>query len=153
MIHYIQNINILDAKTDAIVNPVNCQGVMGAGLARAIRDKYHNTSMFYEYRKACANKELDMGRVSVYELESGFPRFIVQYPTKNSWRDQSTLEGILSAIPSLGVEVFRNNIESIAIPKLGCGLGGLDWEMVKPELELAIRMDEFFDDVIVEIFE
>lgn len=118
--------DILEATTEAVVNPVNCVGVMGAGLARQFRDRY--PSMFSHYRDACRRGILIPGRLHIYDRETFNPPFyIINSPTKKDWRDPSKLEYIESGLIAL-VGVLRSmGINSVSVPKLGCGLGGLNW--------------------------
>lgn len=124
--------NILKAKTTAIVNPINCQGAMGAGLALQFRNTFPDN--YRAYRLACVSKEIESGRMFVFERENpeDGPRIIVNFPTKVHWRDKSRLEDIRIGLDALVEEVQRLGIRSIAIPPLGCGLGGLEWSEVKP---------------------
>jgi O-acetyl-ADP-ribose deacetylase (regulator of RNase III) len=124
--------SILDADVDALVNPVNCAGVMGKGLALAFKKRF--PEVFREYRRACDAGELALGRVHIVELPpgSGRPTHVVHFPTKQHWRDRSALDDIATGLDSLVAAVRERAIRSIAIPALGCGLGGLEWTAVKP---------------------
>lgn len=124
--------NLLEAKTEAIVNAVNCVGVMGKGLALQFRQKF-SEDYFKDYKRACQNGELQIGKVHVYKLNSKTnPQYIINFPTKDHWRGRSKSEYIESGLRSLKAEIGKRGIKSIAMPALGCGLGGLDWEEVKP---------------------
>lgn len=122
------------------MNPVNCVGVMGAGLARQFRDKYPKN--YVAYSIACANKECTIGTVFPFK-ENG--KLIVNFPTKNDWRFPSRIEYIEKGLPSLLAVLAYNNIKSVAIPQLGCGLGGLNWKDVKPLIL------ETFKDIEIEL--
>ncbi|HEY8558990.1 MAG TPA: macro domain-containing protein [Pyrinomonadaceae bacterium] len=129
--------NLLEADAEAFVNAVNCVGVMGKGIALQFRRKF-SEEYFEDYKRACQKGDLRIGKVQVYSLTSDdSPRFIVNFPTKNHWREQSRLEYIESGLPSLVEAVEKHEIESIAVPALGCGLGGLDWNDVKLLIENA----------------
>jgi O-acetyl-ADP-ribose deacetylase (regulator of RNase III) len=145
MIEYTTG-DILEAQVDAIVNPVNCVGVMGAGLAKQFRERY--PEMFERYKRWCNKGLIELGVYMLYVTEedrpkSGYPKFIVCFPTKNHWADVSKLEDIEACLDDLQdwVEVRQhsfdeiNRIKSIAFPALGCGLGGLDWKDVKPLID------------------
>lgn len=120
--------DILKAGTDAVVNPVNCVGVMGAGLAKQFKDKYPN--MFEDYKNWCGTIA-GIGILRVYERFSfDRPLFIINFPTKYHWKDPSRLEYIESGLATLVFVVKKLGIKSVAIPKLGCGLGGLEWKDV-----------------------
>ena len=123
--------NLLEAKTEALVNAVNCVGVMGKGIALAFRRKFPD-DYFQDYKRACENGELKIGKVHVYRLNREInPRYIINFPTKNHWRGKSRIEDIESGLQSLTAEIKNNQIKSVAIPALGCGLGGLDWEDIR----------------------
>jgi O-acetyl-ADP-ribose deacetylase (regulator of RNase III) len=113
---------------------------MGKGIALQFRRAF-SEDYFNDYKRACQSGELAIGKVHVYELKNTLaetsPRFIVNFPTKNHWREQSRIEDIESGLQSLVEAVKENEIKSIAMPALGCGLGGLDWNDVKPLIEKA----------------
>ena len=128
--------DIFTIDVDAIVNTVNCVGVMGAGIALAFKVQY--PAYFKDYKFACNRGELAPGKLHVYRRE-GSPKFIISFPTKRHWRNGSKLEDIDIGLESLVKIITENDIRSIAIPKLGCGLGGLDWEIVKPKIVKALE--------------
>lgn len=124
--------DLLRAPVEALVNPVNTKGVMGKGLALQFKRAY--PQMFAAYRSACAKGELSVGRVQVYALpesDSG-PRWILNFPTKEHWRSRSKLEHIRVGLDALIAEIRSHGIESLALPALGCGHGGLEWAQVEP---------------------
>ncbi len=121
--------DILEATTEAVLNPVNCIGLMGAGLAKQFRNKYPN--MFKHYSDACRRGVLAPGRLLIYDRETFDPPFyIINFPTKNDWRQPSKLEYIESGLIALVRILKPMGVNSISVPKLGCGLGELDWEDV-----------------------
>ncbi|EAL4711949.1 Appr-1-p processing protein [Campylobacter lari] len=122
--------DLLNSKQQALVNTVNLNGFMGKGIAYQFKKKF---PLNYEtYVKACKNKEIDIGKVFVFE-ENG--KTIINFPTKANWKEKSKIEYIESGLNSLKNEIIQRNINSIAIPPLGCGNGGLHWENVKPLIE------------------
>ena len=122
-------VDIFSLNAEAIVNPVNCVGVMGAGLALAFKRRY--PSHFAAYRRACAAGTLRPGTVHVDDLGAGaLPRYLVALPTKRHWRDRSRLGDVELSVRALAGELRRRRISSVAIPALGCGLGGLPWPAV-----------------------
>lgn len=123
--------NIFDSPAEALVNPVNCVGVMGTGLAHQFAKRY--PKMYLEYRKACVSGELKPGKIHVYQGPDY--RYILNFPTKTHWREKSKLEYIEQGLEELENVLSDYLIYSVAIPALGCGLGGLDWEEVGPLLE------------------
>lgn len=123
--------NLLEAGTDTLVNTVNCVGVMGKGIALASKEAY--PSNFAQYRDACDAGVMVPGRVLVHETGSLWnPRFIINFPTKRHWKGKSRLEDVRAGLPDLVRAVREHGIQSIAIPPLGCGNGGLDWSEVRP---------------------
>lgn len=132
--------NLLDAPAEALVNTVNTVGVMGKGIALQFKQAYPEN--FEAYKRACDQGELEPGRVLVFDrgslgLGNVQPRYIVNVPTKRHWRGKSKLEYISAGLEALREEVIRLGIRSIAIPPLGCGNGGLDWNEVRPLIEGA----------------
>ncbi len=131
MIEFVRG-NLFDADVEAIVNAVNCVGVMGKGIALEFKKRFPNN--FIAYKAACDAGELQLGRVLIHdEGPSAKPCYIINFPTKNHWRNPSRLEDIRRGLDSLAAEIDRRKIHSIAIPALGCRLGGLDWQDVQSE--------------------
>jgi len=125
--------SIFDAPVQALVNAVNTEGIMGAGLAKEFRERFPEA--YEDYRRACERHELVPGTLHDYWLPDG--RRIINFPTKTLWRSPSRLAYITAGLPVLADFVRMNAIPSIAIPALGCGLGGLSWHVVKPRIEDA----------------
>lgn len=145
MIKYISNGNILESKCDAIVNTINCFGVMGKGLALQFRSKY--PKMFQEYRSRCKRNIVKPGSMDIH---NAMEKIIVNFPTKLHWKNPSKIEYIDEGLLDLSKKIQELNIKSIAIPKLGCNLGGLAWENVKPRI---VKMCEALEHVEFEIYE
>lgn len=141
--------NILDAEAEALVNTVNTVGVMGKGIALQFKRAFPEN--FKEYERACKAKTFDVGTVltvKVSQLEG--PRYVINFPTKRHWKGKSKLEFIESGLEALAVEIERLAINSIAIPPLGCGLGGLNWPDVFKRIQDALGR---FEDVDILVFE
>ena len=153
MIEYIQG-NIFNAEVQAIVNPVNCVGIMGKGLALEFKKRYPENYKFYS--ECCTKGQLEPGLLCVSDyrptarhVNTLSPHgaigsiwgelcpwnYIVNLPTKNHWRDKSEMRYIEMGLRSLQLFIQEHEIKSIALPKIGCGLGGLDFEDVKPIIE------------------
>ena len=129
--------DILRDDSEAIVNTVNCVGVMGRGIALQFRNAYPGN--FKAYEQACQRGEVQPGRMFVYETgELSPPRYIINFPTKRHWRGKSRMEDIESGLAALVNVLREQKIRSVAIPPLGSGLGGLDWAQVKPRIEAAL---------------
>ena len=134
--HEITNGDLLESDAEALVNTVNCKGVMGRGLALQFKRRYPGN--FEAYAAECAEGKMMLGRVHVFETGLMSPKFILNFPTKNHWRGKSTLRNIEQGLASLEREVVRLGIKSIAIPALGCELGGLDWDDVSPLIQATV---------------
>ncbi len=128
MIRFVQG-NIFDSGCQALVNPVNCVGVMGKGLA--LQFKHRFPANFEAYRDACARRAVRPGRCLLFDAGSDPTRFVVNFPTKRHWRDRSRIEDIAAGLDDLARILHRGAISSAAIPPLGCGLGGLPWPRVR----------------------
>jgi O-acetyl-ADP-ribose deacetylase (regulator of RNase III) len=123
--------NLLDADVDALVNTVNTMGIMGKGIALMFKERFPDN--FQAYEAACKRKELSLGHMFVTEsLELNGPRWIINFPTKAHWRYPSKLEWIRAGLKDLRRVILEKEIKSIAVPPLGSGNGGLDWEDVRP---------------------
>lgn len=127
--------DIFEAGVQAMVNPVNTVGVMGKGLALAFKQKYPDN--FKQYQIACKNNEVKVGQLFVTEHQFG--QFIINFPTKQHWRGKSQLSWISEGLRQLKAFIIANHIKSIAIPALGSGLGGLDWALVKAEIDDVLQ--------------
>lgn len=148
MIRYTTG-DILKAEAEALVNTVNCVGVMGRGIALQFKDVF--PANYKAYAAACKREEVQPGRMFVFDTgELTLPRYIVNFPTKRHWRGKSRIEDIHSGLAALVDEVRTRGIRSIAIPPLGSGLGGLDWAEVRPLIASAFSA---LPDVDVQIFE
>jgi O-acetyl-ADP-ribose deacetylase (regulator of RNase III) len=128
--------DLLAADVEALVNPVNCVGVMGKGLALQFKRAFPEN--YRRYRLACGRGTVRAGDMFVVspELPAG-PRWIINFPTKRHFRDPSRMEDIEAGLIALVRLARELNIKSIAVPALGAGLGGLAWEDVRPCLETA----------------
>jgi len=136
MIRYTQG-NLLEAPAEALVNTVNEVGVMGKGIALMFREAFPvNTRIYTEAAKA---GNVRVGRLLVTENRALVgPKWIINFPTKKHWREPSRLEWVRDGLRDLGRVLRENNIHSVALPPLGCGNGGLDWVLVRREIEGAL---------------
>ncbi len=139
--------DLLQANVDALVNPVNVVGVMGKGLALQFKKAFPD--VLKAYKRACDSGELVIGRVHVVHRETP-PQFIIHFPTKEHWKNPSKIEFIRSGLIDLVEQVREREIKSIAIPPLGCGLGGLNWSEVET---LIVNAFASLPDVRVVLFE
>lgn len=141
--------NLLEADAEALVNTVNCVGVMGKGVALQFKQAFPDN--FTHYAKVCKEGRMRIGRMLVFETGTMVnPKYIINFPTKRHWKGKSRMEDIEAGLVDLIAQVRRLNIRSIAIPPLGAGLGGLDWLEVKARIEAAFAE---LPDVRVLLFE
>ena len=129
MITYLKG-DLLKSSAQVLVNAVNTVGIMGKGIALQFKQKYPN--MFIEYQKQCNQKTFDIGNLLLWKSSN---KSILLFPTKKYWKDSSKIDYV-----EIGLQKFVNyykklEINSIAFPKLGCGNGGLDWNIVQPLME------------------
>ena len=130
------NENIFQSTAQSLVNPVNCVGVMGAGLAKKFKEFY--PEMFEYYVKQCRNGSVRPGVIVAWALDTyndEIPmHYIFNVPTKMHWKDPSKMSFVKMGITALIRTMQEHDVHSVAIPALGCGLGGLKWDEVKDEI-------------------
>ena len=153
MIKYISKGDIFESKCDAYVNPVNLFGVMGDGLAADFRVEFPEN--FKVYKSISDKGETAIGKMVIHKVDKQENKdydglTIINFPTKSSWKWNSKLEYIDMGLKDLVRIVKEQNIKSIAIPGLGCGLGRLNWDDVKAIME---KYFEELQDVEIEIYE
>ncbi len=158
--------DILNEDTQAWVNAVNCVGVMGRGVALAFKNKHQEN--FKEYAKACAKGEVKPGKIFRFQFKptshqmecfdkgnnmlngsNGEFRYIYNFPTKQHWRQKSQLTYIKDGLADLKRTIEQDEIRSIAIPALGCGLGGLDWNEVRPLITEYLNGIDHLDYLVI----
>lgn len=126
--------NLLDADVEAVVNTVNTVGVMGKGIALMFKERFGRN--YLKYSAASKAGEVVVGRMFVTEnLALEGPRWIINFPTKKHWRNPTQIEWVDEGLKDLHKVILDKGIHSIAIPPLGCGNGGLDWNDVRPLIE------------------
>jgi len=141
--------NLLLAPVEALVNTVNTVGVMGKGIALMFKEAF--PANFRAYEEACKRKEVQIGKMFVTEnLALEGPHWLINFPSKKHWRQPSKLEWIVEGLQDLRRVIEEKKIASIALPPLGCGNGGLDWNEVRPEIEKALGPLESVDVVVFE---
>lgn len=129
--------NILTEDVEAIVNTVNCVGVMGRGIALQFKKAFPDN--FKAYSAACKREEVKIGNMFVFQMNrSRYPHYVINFPTKRDWRSKSRIEDIEVGMQALVEEIRFRGIRSIALPPLGSGLGGLEWDQVRPVMEDAL---------------
>lgn len=124
--------DIFSSKASAIVNTVNTHGVMGKGLALQFKNKY--PAYFADYQQLCRKKLIVTGKCTTYQAD----KLLISFPTKDHWSKPSEYKFITEGLKSLRELILAKQIDSLAIPPLGCGLGGLDWLKVRTLIELEL---------------
>jgi O-acetyl-ADP-ribose deacetylase (regulator of RNase III) len=126
--------NLLESDADALVNTVNTVGIMGKGVALMFKEAFPEN--FLAYKAACEAKQVHLGRMFVTKRAELFgPKWIINFPTKAHWRYPSRMDWIVDGLHDLKKVISENKIESIALPPLGAGNGGLNWHEVRQEIE------------------
>lgn len=149
MLKLVENGDIFNSDCQYLVNPVNTVGVMGKGLALDFKNKFPDN--FKKYRKYCKSGEFTVGKLLIISENN---KKIVNFPTKLHWKNNSEINYILEGLAKLKTAIEKYNIKSIAMPKLGCGLGGLDWNIVYSEItKWHNQLDkQIAKDLVVEIY-
>lgn len=133
--------DMFDEPTEAIVNTVNCVGVMGKGVALEFKRRWPDN--FRAYKRLCDDKMLAPGKMFIFDnndfLTQGAHRYLINFPTKAHWRSKSKLEYVVDGLDDFVKQVRALGIESVTIPPLGCGNGGLDWDVVRPIIETKLQ--------------
>lgn len=133
MIAFVEG-DLLQSRADMLVNAVNCVGVMGAGIALKFRRRYPD--MFRDYQRVCRAGQLRPGLLHVWRSADG--RRIVNLPTKRHWREASRLADVDAGLVALRACIEQFERTCVALPALGCGRGGLDWNCVAPLIETRL---------------
>lgn len=133
MLTYLRG-DLLSSPAQVQVNTVNVVGVMGKGIALQFKNKY--PEMFKSYRQICEKHLFDVGNLYLWKSSK---KWVLLFPTKKHWRNPSKIEYIESGLKKFVENYDRLGIESIAFPKLGCGNGNLDWNIVKPIMEKYLK--------------
>lgn len=124
--------DLLVADVDAVVNAVNTVGVMGKGIALQFKRRYPEN--FTAYAAACKAGQVRVGTMFVFDSGriGDRPRWVINFPTKAHWRSNSKLVDVENGLDDLVRVIAELGVTSIAVPALGCGLGGLSWDEVRP---------------------
>jgi O-acetyl-ADP-ribose deacetylase (regulator of RNase III) len=133
MITYVAG-SLFDSPAQVLVNTINTEGVMGKGIALQFRKIF--PEMFAEYQTLCEQGQIDIGKLWIYKTGH---KWVLNFPTKRSWRQPSRLEYVEAGLKKFGSEFSELNLQSIAFPALGCGNGELDWNDVQPLMEKYLR--------------
>ena len=141
--------DLLAEQAEALVNTVNCVGVMGRGVALQFKNAFPEN--FKAYERECLQRKVQPGRMFVFELkQTTGPRYIINFPTKRHWRGKSRMADIDAGLQALTEEIRSRGIRSVALPPLGSGLGGLDWLDVRERIQAVL---ENLPEVKITVFE
>jgi O-acetyl-ADP-ribose deacetylase (regulator of RNase III) len=148
MIEFVEG-DLFESGCEALVNPVNCIGVMGKGLALQFKQRYPR--YFTNYKWQCDKGLFYPGRVFLYTLmRNSNPLFVISVATKDHWRNPSKLEWVENGLKDLCEVLVLRNVKSVAVPALGAGLGGLPWMNVKP---LMAAVFSKHPDILFKVYE
>jgi O-acetyl-ADP-ribose deacetylase (regulator of RNase III) len=146
-VELVQGGDLFESDCSTLVNAVNCRGAMGAGIALEFKRRF--PAMFADYRCRCRRGEVRLGQPYIWRSEDGRGISVLNFPTKDHWRDFSRLEPLLAGLGWLRSHYRQWGVSSLAVPALGCGYGGLRWEEVRPvliescaELDIPVRIYE-----------
>ncbi|MFC6605302.1 macro domain-containing protein [Ectobacillus funiculus] len=141
--------NLLKANVEALINTVNTVGVMGKGIALQFKQAFPDN--YKQYKKACDLKQVIPGKMFIVPISLvENPKYIINFPTKRHWKNNSKIEDIKAGLKALKSDIQEYGIKSIAVPPLGCGNGGLDWAEIKP---LIISELEDIENVEILVYE
>jgi O-acetyl-ADP-ribose deacetylase (regulator of RNase III) len=135
--HAIRRGDLFDSGCATLVNAVNCRGVMGVGIAAEFKRRY--PAMFADYRRRCERGEVRLGRPYLWRSPDGAMPSVLNFPTKDHWREGSRLPSLVDGLAHLRRHYREWGIDSLALPALGCGRGGLRWEDVRGVLIEGLR--------------
>lgn len=125
--------DMFSIPADILVNTVNCVGVMGAGVAAEFKKRY--PEMYKDYVNRCRRKELKPGCPYLWQNPSMFgegkDELIINFPTKDNWRDPSTYEYVEDGLMRMRDLLSHADGRIVVMPAVGCGHGGLNWERIK----------------------
>lgn len=140
MITYLEG-TVFNTDTDAIVNTINCIGVMNAGVALEYALRY--PELLKDYEQKCKNKEISLGRIYYYKTKE---KLIVNFPTKWHFKYPSKIEWIEEGLKDFVDTYKRYGIKSVAFTKLGTLNGGLDWNKVK------FLMEKYLSKIDIQVY-
>lgn len=141
--------NLFDSKADALINTVNTEGVMGKGIALQFKKEFPNN--YKMYNELCKKGDFNIGDLLFFKEENiaAGEKWIINFPTKTTWRKPSEYSYIETGLNSLISSLSNYPINSIALPPLGSGNGGLDWQRVKAMIEEKLGPL----DILIEVYE
>lgn len=142
MLRYVEG-DLFSSGAECLINPVNCKGIMGRGLAEAFKKRF--PAIMEPYQSVCSNGTLKPGLIQLIKVDSRTGErsaegdlTIVNFPTKDDWRQDSRIEWIEAGLDKLALQIAKRGIRSVAIPKLGSGLGNLSWSEVRDKVEMKL---------------
>lgn len=146
-----KNGDMFESTAEAVVNTVNCVGVMGKGVALEFKNRWPEN--YKAYKVACLKKEIRPGKMFVHDNGDMFGtsqfRYLINFPTKQHWRAKSKIEFIEDGLKDFASVLNFYDIKSVALPPLGCGNGGLNWDDVRPLIESALANESLTRNIFI----
>jgi O-acetyl-ADP-ribose deacetylase (regulator of RNase III) len=133
MVTYIEHGNIFNLQeVSNYAHGCNCAGAMGKGIALQFKERF--PKMYIEYKKLCKDGQFSLGDVFTYNYGNGV---VFNLGTQTTWKTKADINAIENALNKMLSYASQNNILKIAMPKIGAGLGGLNWNDVKHRIDEA----------------
>jgi O-acetyl-ADP-ribose deacetylase (regulator of RNase III) len=127
MVTYIEHGNIFNLEDiQNYAHGCNCAGAMGKGIALQFKDKF--PKMYIEYKRLCKDGLFSLGDAYTYIYDNGT---VFNLGTQTTWKTKADINAVESSLIKMLSYAQKNNIFKIALPKIGAGLGGLNWNDVK----------------------
>lgn len=145
MITYVSGNLFKDETLQAIAHGCNCAGAMGKGIALTFKEKY--PKMYLEYKNRCKSNTFNVGDIFVWKDD----KVIFNLGTQASWKTAATLSAIEISLTKMKMYATENNLTRIGVPRIGAGLGGLNWSDVKVIIEKVFK-DSNIDLIVYEHF-
>jgi O-acetyl-ADP-ribose deacetylase (regulator of RNase III) len=124
--------DIFSSGCDILVHPVNCKGKLNAGIGYHYKNRFPH--MWAEYQMACRMGMVRPKRIHWYQTRSGNPKFIASLPVKDHPNKPARLDHIIAALKDLLAFTQQQPVASIAMPQIGCGLGGPTFKEILPHV-------------------
>lgn len=146
----IKSGNLFESDCQTLVNATNCVGIMGGGIAAAFKQRY--PGMYKEYRKRCKAGSHTLSKPHLWKNPDPTGKWVLNIATKYEPRLDSSLDAIEDGLIWVELNALKEGITSMALPALGCGLGGLDWREVKPCMMWSLCRMSRLNNVRIELY-
>lgn len=118
-----------DHQLTAFAHGVSCAGNMDAGIALAFKKRW--PAMYEDYRARCADKRVHLGDVLVWSDDKAT---VYSLAIQQHWKEKASLAALKRAVGKMVELAESARLESIGLPRMGTGMGGLDWNRAKSVL-------------------